>query len=264
MSSRLPLRRWRSGGEWKRSICPYCGTGCGVLARARNGVVEEVRGDPDHPVNEGKLCAKGALLAPIVRTDDRLLYPLLREDRSQDFERVSWQAAVGRFAMAIRKAQHEHGPHSVMLYGSGQLVTEDYYLFGKIAKGYLGTNNQDTNSRLCMASAVAAYSLSLGADSPPCSYADIEAAKTFLIVGANPEACHPILFNRIKARRRADKDVRVILIDPRRTPHRRDRRHPPAPASRQRRSTAQLAALRGAADGRCGPRVHRQAHDRLG
>ena len=221
MSSRLPLRRWRSGGQtrsqWKRSICPYCGTGCGVLARARNGVVEEVRGDPDHPVNEGKLCAKGALLAPIVRTDDRLLYPLLREDRSQDFERVSWPAAVGRFAMAIRKAQSEHGPHSVMLYGSGQLVTEDYYLFGKIAKGYLGTNNQDTNSRLCMASAVAAYSLSLGADSPPCSYADIEAAKTFLIVGANPEACHPILFNRIKARRRADKDVRVILIDPRRT-----------------------------------------------
>ena len=221
MSSRLPLRRWRSGGQtrsqWKRSICPYCGTGCGVLARAKNGVVEEVRGDPDHPVNEGKLCAKGALLAPIVRTDDRLLYPLLREDRSKDFERVSWQAAVGHFAMAIRKAQSEHGPHSVMLYGSGQLVTEDYYLFGKIAKGYLGTNNQDTNSRLCMASAVAAYSLSLGADSPPCSYADIEAAKTFLIVGANPEACHPILFNRIKARRRADKDVRVILIDPRRT-----------------------------------------------
>ena len=139
MSSRLPLRRWRSGGQtrsqWKRSICPYCGTGCGVLARAKNGIVEEVRGDPDHPVNEGKLCAKGALLAPIVRTDDRMLYPLLREDRSQDFERVSWPAAIGRFAMAIRKAQNDHGPHSVMLYGSGQLVTEDYYLFGKIAKG---------------------------------------------------------------------------------------------------------------------------------
>ncbi len=153
----------------------------------------------------------------MLRTDDRLLFPLLREDRARDFNRVSWPAALGRFALAIRKAQHEHGPHAVMLYGSGHLVTEDYYLFGKIAKGYLGTDNQDTNSRLCMASAVAAYSLSLGADSPPCSYADIEAAKTFLIVGANPEACHPILFNRIKARQRADKDVRVILIDPRRT-----------------------------------------------
>ena len=217
----LPLRRWRPrigrADEWKRSICPYCGTGCGLLARAKDGAVAEVKGDPDHPVNQGKLCAKGALLAPIVRTDDRLLFPLLREDRSGPFMRVSWPAAVQRFAAAIRKAQVEHGPHAVMLYGSGQLVTEDYYLFGKLAKGYLGTNNQDTNSRLCMASAVVAYNLALGSDSPPCSYADIEAAKTFLIVGANPEACHPILFNRIKARRRADKDVRVILVDPRRT-----------------------------------------------
>ena len=224
MSALLPLRRWRPGrqrgqrgGQWKRSICPYCGTGCGVLARAKDGAVAEVRGDPEHPVNRGKLCAKGALLAPVVRTDDRLLYPLLREARSGRFMRVSWPAAAGRLAAAIRKAQAEGGPHAVMLYGSGQLLTEDYYLFGKIAKGFLGTNNQDTNSRLCMASAVAAYQLALGSDSPPCSYADIEAANTFLIVGANPEACHPILFNRIKARRRADKNVRVIVVDPRRT-----------------------------------------------
>ena len=216
MSVRLPLLR-RRGGQWKRSICPYCGTGCGVLARAKDGAISEVRGDPEHPVNRGKLCAKGALLAPAVRTDDRLLFPLLRERRAGDFQRVSWPAAVERFAGAIRSAQAQHGPHSVMLYGSGQLATEDYYLFGKIAKGFLGTNNQDTNSRLCMASAVVAYSLALGSDSPPCAYEDIEAAKTFLIVGANPEACHPILFNRIKARRRADKDVRVIVVDPRRT-----------------------------------------------
>ena len=234
MSSRLPLlsqSAWRNvrmlhglrnlrerrGGEWKRSICPYCGTGCGVLARAKDGAVAEVRGDPEHPVNRGKLCAKGALLAPMVRTDDRLLFPLLRERRAGDFRRVSWHAAAQRFAAVIRAAQAEHGPHSVMLYGSGQLVTEDYYLFGKIAKGFLRTNNQDTNSRLCMASAVVAYNLAVGSDSPPCSYADIEAAKTFLIVGANTEACHPILFNRIKARKRADKDVRVIVVDPRRT-----------------------------------------------
>ena len=222
MSSRLPLLSgftpWRRRrAEWKRSICPYCGTGCGLLARAQEGAIREVRGDPEHPVNRGKLCAKGALLAPVIRTPDRLLYPLLRERRAGDFQRVSWHAAAQRFAGAIRKAQREAGPHSVMLYGSGQLVTEDYYLFGKIAKGYLRTNNQDTNSRLCMASAVVAYNLALGSDSPPCAYDDIEAANTFLIVGANPEACHPILFNRIKARRRADKDVRVILIDPRRT-----------------------------------------------
>ena len=216
MSVRLPLLR-RRRGQWKRSICPYCGTGCGVLARAKDGAISEVRGDPEHPVNRGKLCAKGALLAPVVRTDDRLLFPLLRERRAGDFQRVSWPAAVERFAGAIRSAQAQYGPHSVMLYGSGQLATEDYYLFGKIAKGFLGTNNQDTNSRLCMASAVVAYNLALGSDSPPCAYEDIEAAKTFLIVGANPEACHPILFNRIKARRRADKDVRVIVVDPRRT-----------------------------------------------
>ena len=112
----------------------------------------------------------------------------------------------------------EHGPHSVMLYGSGQLVTEDYYLFGKLAKGYLGTNNQDTNSRLCMASAVTAYNMTFGADAPPAAYGDIELAGTILIIGANMEACHPILFERIKARKRRAKDeLKVIVVDPRRT-----------------------------------------------
>ena len=187
MSSRLRIRRGpRAGGEWKRSICPYCGTGCGVIARAENREVAQVRGDPDHPVNRGSLCAKGALLQPVVRTDDRLLHPIARGDLSQEFHQTTWEQATWQLADAIRRAQAEHGPDSVMLYGSGQLVTEDYYLFGKLAKGYLGTNNQDTNSRLCMASAVAAYALSLGSDSPPCSYEDIEAAKTFLIAGANP------------------------------------------------------------------------------
>ena len=221
MSSRLPLRRWRSGGQtrsqWKRSICPYCGTGCGVLARARNGVVEEVRGDPDHPVNEGKLCAKGALLAPIVRTDDRLLYPLLREDRSQDFERVSWPAAVGRFAMAIRKAQREHGPHSGDALRLRPARHRGLLPLRQDRQGL--SRHQQSGHQLAPLHGQRRRRLQPLArrDSPPCSYADIEAAKTFLIVGANPEACHPILFNRIKARRRADKDVRVILIDPRRT-----------------------------------------------
>ena len=121
-------------------------------------------------------------------------------------------------AEAIRRNVAAHGPDSIMLYGSGQLPTEDYYLFGKLAKGFIGTNNQDTNSRLCMASAVAAYNLAFGADSPPASYEDIEAANTFLILGANVEACHPILFDRIKARKRADRNgVKVIVVDPRRT-----------------------------------------------
>ncbi len=206
------------GASWRRSVCPYCGTGCGVLIRARNGAVQAVRGDAEHPVNAGSLCAKGALLAPAITTEDRLLTPLFRSRGSGAEERVTWEAAVRRVAGAIQRTLETRGPDALMLYGSGQLLTEDYYLFGKLAKGFLGTNNQDTNSRLCMASAVAAYQMALGIDAPPCAYADIEAARTFLIVGANMEACHPILFDRIRARKRAaPREVRVIVIDPRRT-----------------------------------------------
>ena len=186
--------------------------------QTRNGVVSAVRGDEDHPVNRGKLCAKGALLPDIFVEEARLLYPQVCDAKGSEPRRSSWEEAIERAAGAIRRAVDEHGPDSVMMYGSGQLVTEDYYLFGKLAKGYIGTNNQDTNSRLCMASAVTAYNLTFGADAPPAGYADIEQANTFLIVGANMEACHPILFERIKARKRAAKDqVKVIVVDPRAT-----------------------------------------------
>ena len=212
---RLPLLR-REG--WKRSICCYCGVGCGVKVQASDGVVSAVRGDEDHPVNRGKLCAKAALLPDIFLNEARLLYPHVREANSGDLRRTTWDEAIDRAAGAIRRAVDEHGPHSVMFYGSGQLVTEDYYLFGKLAKGFIGTNNQDTNSRLCMASAVTAYNLTFGADSPPAAYGDIEQANTFLIVGANMEACHPILFERIRARKRSAADrVKVIVVDPRAT-----------------------------------------------
>src|SRR5215203_1314893 len=205
-------------GAWRRSKCPYCGTGCGLRIRAHGGVVIEVQGDPDHSVNAGKLCAKGALLAPILTADDRLRHPLMRDRTTGRTRLITWDGAVTAVAAAIRRAVAAHGPDSVMLYGSGQLLTEDYYLFGKLAKGFIGTNNQDTNSRLCMASAVAAYTLALGKDAPPAAYADIEQANTFLIVGANMEACHPILFNRVKARKRSGGDaVKVIVIDPRTT-----------------------------------------------
>ena len=180
--------------------------------------MREVRGDPDHPVNKGKLCAKGALLGQVFDTGDRLLTPMVRDRKGAHTRVTGWDEAIDRVADAIRRNVAEHGPDSVMLYGSGQLPTEDYYLFGKLAKGFIGTNNQDTNSRLCMASAVAAYNLAFGADAPPASYEDIESADTFLILGANVEACHPILFDRIKARKRADRDgVKVIVVDPRRT-----------------------------------------------
>ena len=213
--ARLPLL---AGDGWRRSICAYCGTGCGLLARAKDGVGREVRGDPDHPVNKGKLCAKGALLGQVFDTGDRLLTPMVRDRKGAHTRVTGWDEAIERVAEAIRRNVAEHGPDSVMLYGSGQLPTEDYYLFGKLAKGFIGTNNQDTNSRLCMASAVAAYNLAFGADAPPASYEDIESANTFLILGANIEACHPILFDRIKARKRANRnDVKVIVVDPRRT-----------------------------------------------
>ncbi|MDE2966159.1 MAG: nitrate reductase [Chloroflexota bacterium] len=203
---------------WKRSICCYCGVGCGVKVQTRNGVVSAVRGDEDHPVNRGKLCAKGALLPDIFVEEARLLYPHVGDVKGSEPRRTSWDEAIERAAGAIRRAVDEFGPDSVMMYGSGQLVTEDYYLFGKLAKGYIGTNNQDTNSRLCMASAVTAYNMTFGSDAPPAGYADIEQANTFLIVGANMEACHPILFERIKARKRAAKDrVKVIVVDPRAT-----------------------------------------------
>lgn len=211
----MPIGPFR-GGEWRRSICPYCGTGCGIVARERDGAVE-VRGDRDHPVNAGQLCAKGALVGQVLGAEDRLLRPMVRDRKGGHTRVTDWDEAIERAATGIRRAVEEHGPDAVMLYGSGQLPTEDYYLFGKLAKGYLRTNNQDTNSRLCMASAVAGYTLALGSDSPPAAYADIEQARTFLLVGANVEACHPILFNRIRARRRADPGVRVIVIDPRRT-----------------------------------------------
>ena len=203
--------------DWQRSICPYCGVGCGILAKARSGQVAEVKGDPAHPVNAGSLCAKGALVAQAITAPGRMLHPYGRDRTSGCLTQMSWESAIDRVASAIQRCLRDFGPDSLMLYGSGQLLTEDYYLFGKLAKGFLGTNNQDTNSRLCMSSTVAAYSMTLGADSPPAAYADIEKAKTFLIVGANMEACHPILFNRIRARKRSDGDVKVVVVDPRRT-----------------------------------------------
>ena len=184
--------------------------------QTRNGVVSAVRGDEDHPVNQGRLCAKAALLPDIFVEEARLLYPHVRDVKGSEPRRTSWDEAIERAAGAIRRAVDQHGPDSVMLYGSGQLVTEDYYLFGKLAKGYIRTNNQDTNSRLCMASAVTAYNMTFGSDAPPAGYADIEQANTFLIVGANMEACHPILFERIRARKRSAKNqIKVIVVDPR-------------------------------------------------
>jgi assimilatory nitrate reductase catalytic subunit len=200
-----------------KSTCCYCGVGCGLLIESADGQIVGVRGDPEHPANLGRLCSKGATLHLTARPDYRLLHPELRLDRSQPRQRVGWEAALdhaaGRFAEIIRA----HGPDSVAFYVSGQLLTEDYYVFNKLAKGLIGTNNIDTNSRLCMSSAVAGYKQTLGADAPPCCYEDIALADCLLIAGANPAVAHPIVFRRIEDARAAHPELRIIVIDPRRS-----------------------------------------------
>ncbi|WP_428825667.1 molybdopterin-dependent oxidoreductase [Azonexus sp. IMCC34842] len=200
-----------------KSTCCYCGVGCGVLIKTENGKIEGVRGDPEHPANRGRLCTKGATLHLTADPSCRLLYPESRAVRGQVGERVAWDgaldAAAERFAETIRR----HGPDSVAFYISGQLMTEDYYVFNKLAKGLIGTNNVDTNSRLCMSSAVAGYKQTLGVDAPPCSYADIAQAGVIFIAGANPAIAHPIVFRYIEDAKAANPDLKIIVADPRRS-----------------------------------------------
>ena len=192
--------------------------GCGIeIAKLPNGEMQ-LRGDPTHPANRGMLCAKGQSLLHTVRArDTRLHFPVMRASKGEPRERTTWDDAIGRVAEKFRQVLRDHGPDAVAFYISGQCLTEEYYLANKIAKGFLGTNNIDTNSRLCMSSAVAGYKATLGADAPPITYDDIEIADTFFIAGANPAWCHPILYRRIEARRASNSNVKMIVVDPRRT-----------------------------------------------
>jgi len=203
------------------STCPYCGVGCGVLIESEDDRITGVRGDPDHPANFGRLCSKGTTLhltaRPEVQSQVRLLQPLRRARRGAEALPLSWDAALDDLAGRIAATVAQHGADAVGLYVSGQLLTEDYYAFNKLAKGLLGTNNIDTNSRLCMSSAVAGYKATLGADAPPACYEDIAHAATIFISGANPAWAHPILFRRIEDARRANPALRIIVCDPRRT-----------------------------------------------
>jgi anaerobic selenocysteine-containing dehydrogenase len=203
-------------GEWRRSLCPYCGVGCGLLVHVEDGAVTRVKGDPDHPASLGDVCAKAVHLPPTLRTDDRLLYPELRSRRDAPRQRVPWELALRFVADRFREIVAAHGPDAVAFYASGQLLTEEYYVGSKLAKGFLGTNNFDTNSRLCMASAAAGYARSLGSDGPPAAYADIELADCFFLIGTNTADCHPVTFKRIRRRKlAAPDDVSVIVADPR-------------------------------------------------
>ncbi|CAL93564.1 nitrate reductase [Azoarcus olearius] len=200
-----------------RSVCCYCGTGCGVIVERDGGRITGVRGDPAHPANFGRLCTKGSTLHLAAAPGGRALYPELRSTRADSRRRVGWDEALDtaadRFAVIIR----EHGPDAVAFYISGQLLTEDYYVFNKLARALVGTNNIDSNSRLCMSSAVAGYKGTLGTDSVPASYEDLALADHLLITGANPAWAHPIVFRRIEEAKRANPDLFITVIDPRRT-----------------------------------------------
>ena len=191
---------------WRRTLCPYCGVGCGLLVQVQDGAVTRVKGDPDHPASWGDVCAKAVHLPPALRTPDRLLYPQVRARRDAEPARVPWELATRFAADRIREIARAHGPEAIAFYGSGQLLTEEYYVASKLAKGFLGTNNFDTNSRLCMASAAAGYARSLGSDGPPGAYADIETADCFFLIGTNTADCHPVTWKRIRRRKLAAPD----------------------------------------------------------
>lgn len=199
------------------STCCYCGVGCGVLIEHDDENILGVQGDPDHPANFGKLCSKGSTLHLTGDLDARGLYPELRLGKGLARSRTDWDNALDHAANVFAETIREHGPDSVAFYISGQLLTEDYYAFNKLARALVGTNNIDSNSRLCMSSAVVGYKRSLGADAPPCNYQDIEQSDCVLIAGSNMAYAHPVLFRRLEEAKAKRPDMQVIVIDPRRT-----------------------------------------------
>jgi ferredoxin-nitrate reductase len=198
-----------------QAICPYCGVGCLMEVTTRQSRIVELNGVPDSPANYGRLCPKGALLNPVLDLPGRLLAPMVSPSRDNTWLDLSWDEALTQVAARLRDILERYGPDSVALYGSGQLDTESWYLGNKLFKGYIGSNHVDSNSRLCMASAVAAYRSTLGSDGPPTCYDDIEHSDCFLIAGSNMADAHPVTFQRLKAHRYANPDVRMIVVDPR-------------------------------------------------
>ncbi|GGD96607.1 nitrate reductase [Aureimonas endophytica] len=198
-------------GGTVKTTCPYCGTGCGVLATPRPDGTVAIAGDPDHPANFGRLCSKGAALGETLGLADRLVHPRIGGARA------SWDEALDLVARRFSETIAAHGPDSVAFYVSGQLLTEDYYIANKLMKGFIGSGNIDTNSRLCMSSSVAGHVRAFGADTVPGTYEDLEHADLVVLVGSNLAWCHPVLYQRIAAAKAARPDLRIVLIDPRRT-----------------------------------------------
>ncbi|WP_332854016.1 molybdopterin-dependent oxidoreductase [Duganella sp. S19_KUP01_CR8] len=198
-----------------RTTCAYCGVGCGVQATPKADGTIAIAGDKLHPANKGRLCVKGSALGETTGLEGRLLYPQVRD--ADGLRRVSWDAALDKVADGWRAIIAEHGPDAVALYVSGQLLTEDYYVANKLMKGYIGSANIDTNSRLCMSSAVAGYKRAFGEDLVPLCYDDLELADMVVLVGSNTAWCHPILFQRILKAKESRPEMKIVVIDPRRT-----------------------------------------------
>jgi assimilatory nitrate reductase catalytic subunit len=193
-----------------RTTCPYCGVGCGVSATVTGARAVTIKGDADHPTNGGRLCSKGTHLGETVSLEGRLLDPMIGK------RKASWDKALDLVARRFKETIARHGPGSVAFYVSGQLLTEDYYVANKLMKGFIGTSNIDTNSRLCMSSAVAGHIRAFGEDVVSASYADLDAADLVILVGSNTAWCHPIVYQRIQAARAA-RGTKLVVIDPRRT-----------------------------------------------
>ncbi len=198
------------------TTCPYCGVGCGVRATVRADGQVEVQGDADHASNFGRLCVKGSALGDTLDLDGRLLHPQLRAVDGS-LQRASWDEALDKVAKGFADVIARHGPDAVALYVSGQILTEDYYVANKLMKGFIGSANIDTNSRLCMSSAVAGHKRAFGEDLVPCSYEDLEQADLVVLTGSNTAWCHPILFQRLTRAKEARPEMKIVAIDPRRT-----------------------------------------------
>ncbi len=211
-----------------KTLCPYCGVGCGLEVSppaeagkptnrdSKGTPIWKVKGDRAHPSSQGMVCVKGATIAEAI-DKSRLLFPMMRDSLHEEFRRVSWDEAFDRIVTHIQTVVKRSGPDALCMYGSGQFQTEDYYVAQKLIKGCLGTNNFDANSRLCMSSAVAGYVQSLGSDGPPCCYEDLEQTDCAFLIGTNTAECHPIVYNRLRKHHKKNKNVKMIVVDPRRT-----------------------------------------------
>ncbi|MEW8223200.1 MAG: molybdopterin-dependent oxidoreductase, partial [Candidatus Thiodiazotropha taylori] len=197
--------------ETINTTCPYCGVGCGLLVEPDVDGGWRIQGDPDHPSNQGRLCSKGTALNETLDLDGRLLSPMV------DGKPVDWNLAIERVAKRFRQVVDEHGPDAVAFYVSGQLLTEDYYVANKLMKGFIGSGNIDTNSRLCMSSSVAGHKRAFGSDTVPGCYEDFEQAELIVLTGSNTAWCHPVLYRRIVKAKENNPALKVVVIDPRET-----------------------------------------------